>query len=62
MPHPNSMLLSQGEGALSAMRTIVNAGGYTLVGEILVDGAASIVELSDDIKNAAKNIAENLII
>ena len=61
MPHPGSKLPHQGAGALFAMETTVKAGGYDLVGKIMVDGAASRNGLSEQIKAAAWEIADKLV-
>lgn len=61
MPAPGSRLPGQhGAGALSAMEVTVKAGGYDLVGQILVDGAAMRNGLSDDIKAEARTIAKEI--
>lgn len=60
IPAPMSALPSQGAGALSAMQVAVNAGGYDLVGSIMIDGAATLKDLPEDVKNRAKRIALDL--
>lgn len=60
MPYPGSELPNQGAGALFAMETTVKAGGYDLAGRIMVDGAALRNGLSEQIKTAAREIAEQL--
>ena len=60
IPAPMSSLPTQGVGALAAMKTVTNAGGYELVGSILIDGAATLTEIPKDIVNQAKNIAYKL--
>lgn len=57
IPAPMSSLPTQGAGALSAMQVAINAGGYDLVGKIIIDGAAALNELPEDIRERAKNIA-----
>lgn len=59
-PSPISLLPTQGTGALSAMQIVTNAGGYELVGSILIDGSASLKEIPEKIKEQAKDIAYNL--
>lgn len=61
MPHPGSELPNQGAGALFAMETIVKAGGYDLVGKIMIDGAASRNGLSEQMKIVAQEIADKLV-
>jgi len=58
---PMSALPTQGAGALAAMETVINAGGYDLAGSIMVDGAAALTELSSDIKERAGEIALALV-
>lgn len=60
-PAPFSALPTQGAGALSAMQIAINAGGYDLVGSIMIDGAAALKELPEEIKDKAKSIAMALI-
>ena len=57
IPAPMSSLPTQGAGALSAMQVAINAGGYDLVGSIMIDGAATLSELPEEIKHKAKSIA-----
>jgi len=57
IPAPMSSLPTQGAGALSAMQVAINAGGYDLVGSIMIDGAAALSELPEKIMDKAKNIA-----
>lgn len=57
IPAPMSSLPTQGAGALSAMQIAINAGGYDLVGSIMIDGAAALKELPQDVKGKAKSIA-----
>jgi len=57
IPAPMSSLPTQGAGALSAMQVAINAGGYDLVGSIMIDGAAALSELPEEIKSKAKSIA-----
>lgn len=61
MPYPGSELPHQGAGALLAMETTVRAGGYDLVGKIMVDGAASRNGLSEKIKLNARDIVGKLV-
>lgn len=39
-PYPISEFQTQGKGALQAMETVLKAGGYTIIGSIILDGAA----------------------
>lgn len=57
IPAPMSSLPTQGAGALSAMQVAINAGGYDLVGSIIIDGAAALKELPEEVKDKAKSIA-----
>ena len=57
IPAPMSSLPTQGAGALSAMQIAINAGGYELVGSIMIDGAAALTEMPEEIMKQAKNIA-----
>lgn len=59
-PAPFSELPNQAAGALSAMRTTLHAGGYDIIGSILVDGAAGLDRLPQIIKEQAKQIASAL--
>lgn len=59
-PSPFSELPNQAAGALSAMQTTLNAGGYDIVGSIIVDGAAGLVGIPQNIKNVAQQIAGDL--
>lgn len=61
MPYPDSGLPNQGAGALFAMETTIKAGGYDLIGKIIVDGAASCDGLPEQVKSDAQNIADELM-
>lgn len=61
IPAPMSSLPTQGAGALSAMQVALNAGGYDLVGSIMIDGVAALKELPTAIKEQAKKIAYELV-
>lgn len=61
IPAPMSSLPTQGAGALSAMQAAVNAGGYDLVGSIMIDGVAALSQLPEEIKGKAKRIAISLM-
>ncbi|MDO9492109.1 flavodoxin family protein [Acetobacterium sp.] len=56
-PSPLSELPNQAAGALSAMQTTLDAGGYDIVGSIIVDAAAGLVGIPQNIENLAKQIA-----
>ncbi|MGL5437376.1 MAG: flavodoxin family protein [Lachnospiraceae bacterium] len=60
IPAPMSSLPTQGAGALSAMQVAITAGGYDLVGSIIIDGAAALKEIPEDIRGQAKIIAYTL--
>jgi multimeric flavodoxin WrbA len=57
---PICNLPSQGAGALAAMETTLNAGGYHIVGSIIVSSAAALEELPSDVKEKAMEIAQAL--
>lgn len=59
-PSPFSELPNQATGALLAMQTTLCAGGYDIVGSIIVDGAAGLVGIPQTIDNLAKQIAADL--
>lgn len=59
-PSPFSELINQAAGALLAMQTTLTAGGYAIVGSIIVDGAAALVRIPQAIENLAKQIADDL--
>lgn len=61
IPAPMSSLPSQGAGALSAMQVAINAGGYDLVGSIMIDGSAALTDIPGEIKKQAQDIAHALI-
>lgn len=60
MPYPESLRPDQGAGALLALETTIKAGGYDLVGKLLIDGSASRKGLSAQIKTSAQDIAYHL--
>lgn len=59
-PAPFSNLQNQGKGALNAMESILHAGGFTVVGNILLDGIASQDNIPANILKEAKVISEKL--
>ena len=59
-PEPMCNLPNQAAGALAAMETTLNAGGYDIVGRIIVSGAASLGDMPQDVKEKAKEIAKAL--
>lgn len=56
-PEPMCNLPNQGAGALAAIETTLKAGGYDIVGSILVSGAAALDDIPYDVKERAKEIA-----
>jgi len=56
-PEPICNLPNQGAGALSAIETTLKAGGYDIVGRIIVSGAAALDDIPHNIKEEAKKIA-----
>lgn len=54
---PMSSLPTQGAGALSAMQVAIDAGGYELVGRIMIDDAATRKELPEDVRDQCQSIA-----
>jgi multimeric flavodoxin WrbA len=56
-PEPMCNLPNQGAGALAAIETTLKAGGYDIVGSILVSGAAALDNIPYDVKERAKEIA-----
>lgn len=61
VPYPISQQPNHAAGALQAMETILKAGGYTITGEIVVDGAAAKKELSTEQQAAAINLGRLLV-
>jgi multimeric flavodoxin WrbA len=59
-PYPISQYPSQGQGALQAMETILNAGGYDIIGNIMLDGAASLSEIPLEIQEKAEKLGTML--
>lgn len=60
-PEPWCNNPNQGAGALAAMETTLKAGGYDIVGSIIVSGAASLIDLPQEIKEKAEMIAKALL-
>lgn len=60
-PAPFSELPNQGGGTLLAMQTTLNAGGYDIVGSIMIDGASALNGIPQNIKDRAKEIARKFI-
>jgi multimeric flavodoxin WrbA len=56
-PEPICNLSNQGAGALAAIETTLKAGGYDIVGSILVSGAAALKDIPCSVKVKAKEIA-----
>lgn len=54
---PLSSSPTQGAGASSALQIVTNAGGYELVGSIMVDGAAALSTVPEKAIEEAKKIA-----
>lgn len=61
MPYPGSELPNQGAGTLFAMEIVTKAGGYDLVGKMMVNGAASRKGLSAQLKTEACQLADKLM-
>jgi hypothetical protein len=59
-PEPICDLPNQGAGALAAIETTLKAGGYDIVGSIIVSGAAALDDLPQVVKEKAKEIAKAL--
>lgn len=59
-PSPMSKLPNQGKGAINAMEAILHAGGYSVVGSIILDGVAAIKEIPPEIEKQAKAISQKL--
>jgi multimeric flavodoxin WrbA len=57
---PICNLPNQGAGALAAIETTLKAGGYDIVGSILVSGAAALDDIPFEIKEKGKEIALEL--
>lgn len=57
---PICNLPNQGAGALAAIETTLRAGGYDVVGSIMVSGAAALDDLPSEVKEKAKVIALEL--
>jgi multimeric flavodoxin WrbA len=54
---PICNLPNQGAGALAAIETTLKAGGYDIVGSILISGAAALDDIPCSVKVKAKEIA-----
>lgn len=61
IPAPMSHLPTQGAGTIAAMQIVINAGGYDLVGSIIVDGAAALTGIPEEIKQKTRQIAAKLV-
>lgn len=59
-PEPICNLPNQGAGALAAIETTLKAGGYDIVGSIIVRGAAALDDMPNDVKEEAIKIAQVL--
>lgn len=59
-PFPISQLPNQSKGALLAMETLLNSGGYDMIGSITLDGAVSKGEIPLDIQEVAKGFGATL--
>lgn len=51
---------NQGAGALAAIETTLKAGGYDIVGSIIVSGAAALDDIPQDVKEKTTIIAQAL--
>ncbi len=60
VPSVMSRSLQHAGGTLNAMQSVLNAGGYTVLGEILLDNAASLDRLPHEIVKEAKALAQAL--
>jgi multimeric flavodoxin WrbA len=60
-PSPISQYPNQSRGALQAMETVLNAGGYEILGSITLDGAATVNELPLNIQEYAKKLGKKLM-
>jgi multimeric flavodoxin WrbA len=58
---PISKLPSQSAGTLLAMETILNAGGYNIIGSIVLDGAAARTDIPSSVQEDAKRIGMMLL-
>jgi len=56
-PEPWCNYPNQGAGALTAMETTLKAGGYEIVGSIIIGGTASLIDLPKEVEEKAKMIA-----
>lgn len=59
-PFPISELPNQSKGTLQAMETALNAGGYNIIGSIILDGAAAKNEIPLEIQEQAKLLGKNI--
>jgi len=55
-PAPISNLLNQSKGTLRAIETILKAGAYDIAGSIVLDGAASKLEIPIEIQEKARKL------
>ena len=58
---PISQLKNQAQGALNAMESILMAGGYDIVGSVILDGTAALKVMPSETYEKAKAIGKKLL-
>lgn len=61
IPYPMSELPNQAKGTLSAMETVLKAGGYAIAGSIIIDAAASKKDIPPEIRSEGAKLGSKLI-
>ena len=61
IPSPHSRLPSQAAGAIAAMETVLQAGGYSMAGSVVLDGAAGRGGIPEEVRLAARKTAAALL-
>ena len=59
-PQPFCRLPNQSAGTLQAMETVLNAGGYQIIGSLVFDGAAAKVAIEEDLQREAQSLGKAL--
>ena len=60
IPAPFSQQLSQSAGTLLAIKTVLDAGGYEIIGRIVLDGAAARKGISQEIAEESRKLGAQL--
>ena len=59
-PQPFCRLPNQSAGTLQAMETVLNAGGYQIIGSLVFDGAAAKGSIEEDLQREAQSLGKAL--